>query len=790
MNKVKVRFLTIASLVVMLIAVLALAVCSVIPRRTAQAVTEVEYEPSAVFAAGVGGEVGASEGDTSYIEFSLADGGKTHFRRDLALKWFSADDSAESASSAVKPGKANYFSMQFSFPSVDFETFTIEFQSDEENITKDAQAVNSLIFEKTAGGGLTVRVKNASQQDLENTDPALDSGTVAADSVSNDFTLTFAEATDADAVAGDFKIVLQCGGAQVLESRFTNIGGNYLEYRSSAATTPNTPITFTAELPEGAAEGATQSVLMKSLNGQSFALTEGRVQDNIAPVLVLNEEVHAFTLGRQFSLAYETIDVCDDTVSVSRYYYMAAKNEDGSYIAPDASEEDDYDYSTLGTSTHFMPVTETPAGQPPVEYVSIYFELQDGRTDDESNLISETVYLTWYAAPGSDTVETRNGCDYIRVDRSEKGPAYTGLTAMPGDTAAGTENGNVTDEGGANTYGTAVEAYRTALEAAAENTSAGTGAYLYMPSLRGLIYSNFADYRNLQFTVCYYQETQADGDTASSESGLSYNELRFEVDKDGWYRIRIFATDASSNAMKYYNKDGDLVDVTTSNVWDIPNIPEFRVHIGYNGASIEDPGSQDYGYRDRTYTISDFDIIALAGYVEDYALYYFDSDYLAEGQTMPSYDDFVENAEQYFTDTYKASMVRINEYNSDVTEDDENWDDTDNAYNWNPSSSRSFVPQRSGIYVVELTVTDPNRPGTTETAYMAIEVRNPVDIIPGQSQWLQNNITSVVLFAVSAVLAIVIVVLFVVKPSNKKVKEIDLEKLKGRPKNVNKKDDQ
>ncbi len=775
MNKVKVRFLTIASLVVILIAVLALAVCSVIPRRTAQAVTEVEYEPSAVFAAGVGGEVGASEGDTSYIEFSLADGGKTHFRRDLALKWFSADDSAESASSAVKPGKANYFSMQFSFPSVDFETFTIEFQSDEENITKDAQAVNSLVFEKTADGGLTVKVKNASQQDLENTDPALNSGTVAADSVSNDFTLTFAEATDADAVAGDFKIVLQCGDAQVLESKFTNIGGNYLEYRSSAATTPNTPITFTAELPEGAAEGAMQSVLMKSLNGQSFALTEGRVQDNIAPVLVLNEEVYAFTLGRQFSLAYETIDVCDDTVSVSRYFYMAAKNEDDTYIAP---EKDDY--STLGTSTYFMPVTETPAGQSPVEYVSIYFELQDGRTDDESNLISETVYLTWYAAPGSDTVETLNGCDYIRVDRSEEGPAYTGLTYNEDDKT------NNKGEG----YDTAKQAYQTALETAAENTSAGTGAYLYMPSLRGLIYSNFADYRNLQFTVCYYQETQADGDTASSESGLSYNELRFEVDKDGWYRIRIFATDASSNAMKYYNEDGDLVDVTTSNVWDIPNIPEFRVNIGYNGASIEDPGSQDYGYRDRTYTISDFDIIALAGYVEDYALYYFDSDYLAEGQTMPSYDDFVENAEQYFTDTYKASMVRINEYNSDVTQDDENWDDTDNVYNWNPSSSLSFVPQRSGIYVVELTVTDPNRPGTTETAYMAIEVRNPVDIIPGQSQWLQNNITSVVLFAVSAVLAIVIVVLFVVKPSNKKVKEIDIEKLKGRPKNVNKKDDQ
>ena len=65
---------------------------------------------------------------------------------------------------------------------------------------------------------------------------------------------------------------------------------------------------------------------------------------------------------------------------------------------------------------------------------------------------------------------------------------------------------------------------------------------------------------------------------------------------------------------------------------------------------------------------------------------------------------------------------------------------------------------------------------------MAIEVRNPVDIIPGVSQWLQNNVVSVVLFSISAVLAVIIIVLFVVKPSDKTVEEVDLEKLKGRRK--------
>ena len=327
------------------------------------------------------------------------------------------------------------------------------------------------------------------------------------------------------------------------------------------------------------------------------------------------------------------------------------------------------------------------------------------------------------------------------------------------------------------------EAYQRALDDAAAATSAGSGAYLYLPSLRGLIYSDYADYRNLQFTVFYYKESQSADESSSSASGLDYNDLRIEVDESGTYRIRIIASDASSNGMEYYNKDGELVTLSSENVWEIDEIPEFTVEIGYTGASIEDPGAQDYGYRDRTYSIEDFEVIALDGYIEDYTLYYFNSSLLGEGQTMPTYDACVENAEDYVTNTYKDSMVVINTYNSDVTEDDENWDDTDNAYKWNPDSSLSFVPQRSGIYFVELLVTDPNLSGMTARQYMAIEVRNPVDIIPGQSYWLENNITSVVLFSISAVLAVIIVILFVVKPSDKNVKEVDLEKLKGRKKN-------
>lgn len=778
MNKVKVRFFTLISLIALLIVTFALAVGSVLPGKFAQAVTAVDYDPGAVFAAGVGGTVGASEageGDSSYVEFSLSDGGKVHFRRDLALKWYSAAQEGEEGDpDAATPGIARHFKLVFSFPSLDFETLTLEFSGDEENISKDGQAVNSIVFIKNDDGSLTAVVKNASQQDMENNAEGLDSVTIPAASATGGITVELKDPTAEGAVAGDYAVELTCGET-VLSSEFTNIGGNFMEYRSSAATSPNTPMTFTAEFPEGAAEGATQKVLVKELNGQSFVLTEeGKVHDDTAPVLVLNEEVYAFTLGQRFSLSYEAIDVCDDTVSVTRSYYMAAQDDNGDYVAPDASADDDYEYSTLTTSTYFMPVTN---GE--VEHVSIYFNLDDGRTRSDDERTAERVYLTWYAAESIDQekpiVETLNGCDYIRVDRNEEGPAYVGLTTDDVD-----QENVYSDE---TAFRNECEAYQRALDDAAAATSAGSGAYLYLPSLRGLIYSDYADYRNLQFTVFYYKESQSADESSSSASGLDYNDLRIEVDESGTYRIRIIASDASSNGMEYYNKDGELVTLSSENVWEIDEIPEFTVEIGYTGASIEDPGAQDYGYRDRTYSIEDFEVIALDGYIEDYTLYYFNSSLLGEGQTMPTYDACVENAEDYVTNTYKDSMVVINTYNSDVTEDDENWDDTDNAYKWDPDSSLSFVPQRSGIYFVELLVTDPNLSGMTATQYMAIEVRNPVDIIPGQSYWLENNITSVVLFSISAVLAVIIVILFVVKPSDKNVKEVDLEKLKGRKKN-------
>lgn len=791
MNKVKVHFVAIVSLIAALLITLAAAFGATFTGRmpASAEITPVDYSPSSIFASGgVAGTVGASEGDESYIEFTFRDGGRVYFRRDLAYKWFTADTEADST--LANPGKANYFSMEFTLPSLDFETFTISFESAEESVTEEEKAVNDIVF-RMSDTTLQVAIRDADHRDAENDELTWSD---LATGESAEISISFAEGVN----IGEFAVNVTCGGTTV-EGALTNIGGNYAEYRSSSSSSPNTPITFSMTMPEDDESSEGVAVYMRSLNGQRFLLDEdGQVRDDTAPVLAVSEDVYAFTLGQRYSFtSYEAIDVCRDSVTVTRQYYMAKATENGYEIADESATGTDSAYATLSTSTtFFMPTADNETVTD--EYVSVRFSLDDNRKREEADILNEYVYLTWYAADTSaeggivqtltsSDEEDATSQDFIIVTADEKeGPYYVGLTA---DEETGTNV--VTEE-----FENAVAAYQTAVNEAAAEAGAGEGAYLNLPSLRGLIASDYADYRNLDFTIYYWHESAEVGSSPSNTSTLDYNELRFEVAQEGLYTFRIVATDSSSNAMQLYDRNGELVSLSSSNVgYDddgedflVADIPTFTAYIDYDGATIEDPGSQDYGYRDRSYSIDDFEVIALEGYASDYTLYYIDEDRLADdqltdGQAGFTYADCVDRAyELFFAENapYANAVVEINVYNSDVTEDDDEWDDTDNAYHWNPDSSLSFTPQRSGIYLVNLTVTETT--GATVSSYMAIEVRNPVDIIPGVSEWLQNNTASVVLFAISGVLLIAIIVLCVIKPSDKKVEEVDIEKLKGKKK--------
>lgn len=798
MNKVKLRLVTLIGFLVLFALLMGLAFGALVPKR-ARAVTT--YDPSSLFWSRTGGDVAAYKQDadaTPYTTFVFSDGGTVEYHRNLALKWFEKDTEA-SGTSLANPGKAAYFDLQFTFGDTRFTKYTIEFQSAEENITKDGKSVNTVIFENTEDG-VKVYLQNASQQKDEEFSLETEGLTVVP-LEGNSVTLTLSdkgvEGHEDAPEAGEFHVLLN--GTYL--GTFTNIGNNFLQYRTSGTAT--TPMIFKAELSDDAKQnGQKQKVFMTSLNGQTlevkdgtaantaeadgtFPVTGGKVQDDTPSVLVLNEKVYPFMLGQRFSLDYQAVDVCFDQPVARRTFYMLEKDGDGNYVTPDESKGSK-NYSTLDTNKYFMPPTDKNSAEE--EYVSIRFTLDDDRDTAEE----EFIYLTWYADLDVTYGEELNGgngvvrtfsnnaaeepksMDYILVNRERKGPSFTVLTANE-STKGNDKSADYDAEDGF------VKEYQKKLDeiASDEKVSTGNGAYFYLPSLRNLIASDYADYRNLRFSIYYKKPTAST--TASSETSLRYNNLRFQIDTEGMYRFRVIASDANGNAMEYYDEDGELVTVNADNVWDIEGIPEFTFTVEYRGATIEPAGEQSIGYRGSNYSITDFEIVDGGNTEKEYSLWYLDQSLLPENTEIPSYSELVENTETYFLGSLHGGFREIRVFNSEIEEDDDAWDDTDNDYAWDPDSSLSFTPQESGFYVVRLIHTDSDyNAGAQTTVYQVIEVRNPIDYIPGENNWFKENVTSVVLFSISAVLAVIIVILFVVKPSDKNVEDVDLEKLKGK----------
>lgn len=386
MNKTKFRFGIIISLIVALLFTVSLAFCALLPRKSASAAT---YAPSKIFMSGIGSTVAAykegnTEEDKAYVGFNFTqDGSKVFYYRSLAYKWFVSDkDADKTAEGALQnPGKAEYFSIRFSFPSVDFEKVTLIFESVEENVTKDGKSTNEISFSLNEKNEMTASVTPSVGEAVH----LRTQSSNVTDWTKGDFTLSFKEGT----IAGDFALNLVYSDGEntvnyFSESEtdkarfaFTNIGDNYAEYRSSSATKPITPLTFMVDFPEEKegeqAPEHEQKILIKELNGQTMevsgftvpdnpqpmddgtvAVTGGSVNDNKAPALVLSEEIYSFTLGQKYNITHHAVDVLDDSVVVNRYYHVAKKGDDGNYVKPDESKSDDY--KTLTTSVQIPPL--------------------------------------------------------------------------------------------------------------------------------------------------------------------------------------------------------------------------------------------------------------------------------------------------------------------------------------------------------------------------------------------------------------------------------------------------
>ncbi len=729
------------------------------------------------------GDVGGKE--TAKFTFAKPEGtniSSVELDRDLAFKWFTGKDQAQ------------YLNFSFSLADENYEEISFIFETTPYQAVAEDKAINTVKFTKDG-----VKIYSGDNEP-ETATPVSGS----------DFTVQLG----AGAEAGEFSVAIN--GEEV--GTFTNIGANYAD--SAKVDTL---------VMQGKPAGADNtSIYFKSLNGQAFDNVTGegddkKVADTAAPVLVVNQEVSHFLLGTTFNVDWVAVDVLKDSVTISqsnsKYYQWNPSHES---IEVDGDNKNVYNIST--SSTYFLDtVYEKEDGTKTSvwkeygeEYVSVWVELDDDTFEGDDAKYE----LAWYA---ENTVEQKVGedtRDYIVLNRNEEGPEYLGITA---DEA--TKTNVVADQAA---FDKLVEEYNEKLQLRADGKEkdyemiyAGSNAQIEIPSVDWL-FDDDNGFKALNFTISYKTPTATSASTASNKK---YNTLKFSTPSEGVYEFKIFASDAAGNTMKYY-LDGELVEVSTSNIWDIEEIPTFTFKVqnrGIKTAKDEDKDTLDNKIKGESYTMSTVSIVGASNEKSAYKLYKihdeianFSND-AAKRLSGIKFEELNKTADalmanlgavvesdtymKYYIEAFKAEAKKqfesseryaefcalldelgedafdeISVYDSteDIDSDSEEFETHDNRFNWS-ATSRRFTAYDEGLYLILADYWDEDLPSLDRVpAYQLIEVAEEEDTIKGISAWLENNIVSVVLFCLAVAFAIAIVILWVfVKPSEETLEDVD-----------------
>ena len=298
----------------------------------------------------------ALDDDGEYLAYSVGKGDSVTLRKNMALKWYAFDGAASIGGSYG----AEYFSLGLSLPASGYDSFAVTIESEQMSMSKEGKTTNEVVFTPAANGNVSVSVNGEGA-----------GVTVSA----SDIQITLAEPAGAVGY-GDFTVLVNGREA----GTFTNIGKYYAKYASSSAATPMTPLAFSAE-----ADSAV-TFEIRSLNGQSFALSEGKITDDAAPVLVINSEIKQLLLGTEFDFGTVSIDVCGSSVTTDRYFRADGSGEGTPSIGSDGSIEG---YTELESDQRFF---EEDFGGSRGGSVSIAYELSD------TNGNSAFYFIEWYAA--------------------------------------------------------------------------------------------------------------------------------------------------------------------------------------------------------------------------------------------------------------------------------------------------------------------------------------------------------------------------------------------------------
>lgn len=742
---------------------------------------EVKYALESVFTA---------QGSTTISSESIADSeqGETtakfsftgkdaavRYTNDLAFTWYKGK------------GEAKYLNFTFSFADTDFSHYSFAVESQSAWATEDEKVTNSVYFVNKGEEGIFVAVLNDGEEFGETTETIKVDGIAAP----NDVTISLAATSD----DGAFSVLVN----EQKVGAFENVGANWSEYKYDEDYADRMfPLLISGTASEGK---DTTSLYFKQLNGQSFDnVADGKVVDDAAPVLVVNEELNGFELGDCFSLDYQQIDVLQKTLPTETKVYYQYNPTD---------EKPDYEGNTIsgtGSSLYFMDTVYEKDGKETTvyrengaEYVSVIFKLGDSAHTGDNKAEYD---LSWYAADSAiqawkQTAEdgTETTTDFIKIYVSEEGADYTIIKRDE------TNAKNVTTEN----YDARVTAYQALLDEEAE--SKYLDEYVNFPSLAWL-FSDDNGYRNLKFTISYKTPSS---DSPKSTSGLSYNKLRLTASEEGLYEFKIFANDLAGNPMQYY-KDGELVDVTTSNVWDIEEIPSFTFKIENQGVKVKESSSYKVSKSlNDKYTLSDLTVLGATNKGSEFKLYKLADVSNYSKYTSVKFSDLKEEADKriekaaeegkeidYFdiyltvyaslTGFEKSNFKELQPENKLIEETDKEWDNTDNKFHFDASAG-SFVAAEEGGYLLIANYWNKEITNQRAGAYKIVSVGSESDSVSGESNWLKNNLVSVILFSIAGVLLVIIIILLLVKPSNETLEDVDKKVKKEKKSKKEKKED-
>jgi len=725
------------------------------------------------------------DGDNGKTLFELGNNESVEYDRNLAIKWFTGKDAAK------------YATLSFTLADLNFTKVTFTFESAAMHATKDDKAVNVVKLTKGEGDVVSVQVNDGATKET-----AIAAGSVVTLSLD-----------DAGTALGAYNVNLAVDTAAAeAVGTFENIGAKYF----------STDSTLKSLVIGAETSGANTKIYLNEINGQRFDNVENdNVKDTAAPVLVVNEDISGFLLGTQFKLDFTEIDVlATSKITKTRKYYQYNP----------ADTEVKYDATLTpnsSTGTYFMDTmvykSDSEAGvyskekkdgytqtsvfrEFKAEYVSIQFTLGDdtysGEGEDEH---CKAVYdLSWYA----ETVKTfkfgETETDYIILNRNTNGPTL----------AEWADEADKAKE---------LEAYQNALNAKAATVYAGSNAEVQLPSLDWLIKDNNG-YKSMKFTISYKTPSSS---SAKTSSNIASDKLKISATEQGMYEFKVFATDAAGNPMKVEvvenegedNETREWVEVTSSNVWDLDSVPSFRFSVKDQGMKIdddEDDDTLDTQILDETYTMSSLDIVGANSEQSSYALYKINlgaytagtitsdtlskikyADLKAEAQSLiakklsgenaikvqdidyaainvEAYANLVAKAIKANAPDVQAIFEEIEAYNDRITEDNEEaWNNSDNKYNWKPDS-KSFKAAEAGMYVIIADFWDADFAFVDHTpAYQLVEVESEADVIKGETEWLKNNLVSVILFSVAGLMLILIIILLLIKPSDETLEDLD-----------------